>query len=216
MDGATIQQRVYAGRGKAAARIGLSCAIMRPTGATATHANVGSTPAAFNAGDSTYKAPNMPGDPIWYADIDGRLIQQGDYLVRQVDGAMWYVAGMQQLLPIIVIDCNRMVTVQRAQQSTAPGAVGYGGVTPSSLVTILGSNAQKWGASILIGGRKDQAANLPAGVKNAGWRIMLPPSVTVTLTPGDVISDDLGRRYVVDACENTDLGWRMTGNEIHT
>jgi hypothetical protein len=30
------------------------------------------------------------------------------------------------------------------------------------------------------------------------------------------VTDDLGRRYVIDGAELTDLGWRINANELHT
>ena len=217
MDGATIQQRIYSGRAKAAARIGLSCALFRPVAAAAPLGNqIGSLLAAFNAGDSKYKAPNLPGDPIWYADLDGRITQPGDYLVRALDGATWFIAAQQQLLPIVCIDCNRSIMITRQTPVTTVGAVGYGGIAPTTSVPVLGAPGALWPASILIGGRKEAATGLPAGVKNAGWKIMLPISVPIIVTAGDIVTDDLGHRYAVDAAEQTDTGWRITANEAHS
>lgn len=217
MDGATIQQRIYAGRGKAALRIGLDCRQYRPLTAAAPLGNLVATiKAAFNAGDSTYRAPNLPGDPIWYGDFDARTTRVGDYLVRVSDGSIWFIAGQQQLLPIICVDCNRSVRVTRQIAVTAVGAVGYGGMMSSTEVDVLGAPGSLWPAAILFGGRKEAAANLPAGTKNAGWKFMLPPSVPVTLMAGDILTDDLGRRYVIDGAELSDTGWRLMGNEVHS
>lgn len=217
MDGATIQQRIYAGRSKAAARIGLACSQYRPLTAAAPLGNlIGTVLAAFNAGDSNYRAPNLPGDPIWYADFDGRVTQPGDYLVRQSDGQIWFVAAQQQLLPIVCVNCNRAVSITRQAPVTAVGAVGYGGITPTTGVEVLGAPGALWPASILIGGRKEAATGLPAGVKNAGWKMMLPPSVPITIAPGDIVTDDLGHRYAVDSAEQSDTGWRLTANEAHS
>lgn len=220
MDGATIQQRILAGRGKAAQRIGLSCAQFRPLTAAAPLGNqVGTVLAAFNAGDNTYAKPNLPGDPIWFADLDGRVTQAGDYLVRAADGATWFIASQQQLLPIVVIECNRQMQIVRQAPVTEVGAVGYGGLTTATEVPILGAPGALWPASILFGGRKaPTGTGLPAGTGQAGWKVMLPPSVpgSVVIAAGDIMVDDLGRRYIIDGAELNDQGWRLTANDNHT
>ncbi len=224
MDGATIQQRIYAGRGKAALRIGLDCRQYRPLTAAAPLGNLVATiKAAFNAGDSTYRAPNLPGDSIWYGDFDARTTRAGDYLVRVSDGSTWFIAGQQQLLPIICVDCNRKVKIMRGTASAPTvGLLGYNAESPcdpTSMQTLIGTDgppAAFWPASILLGGKSQASATkLPSASKQAGWRILLPPSIPVTLQAGDIAVDDLGRRYLFDAAEATDLGWRINAQEVH-
>lgn len=217
MDGATIQQRIYAGRAKAALRIGQTCRQYRPLTADAPLGNmIGLIFAAFNAGDSTYKVPNLPGDPIWYADLDGRATQPGDYLVRATDGATWYISAQQQLLPIVTIECNRSVRITRQVPVTEVGAVGYGGNAKPNEVDVLGNAGALWPASILQGGRKQTGVALPGGTAQAGWKVALPPSVPIVIAAADILTDDLGRRYVIDGAELTDMGWRLTTNEVHS
>jgi len=217
MDGTTIQSRIYAGRGKAALRIGLDCRQYRPLTAGAPLGNlVGTIKAAFNSGDSTYLTPNMPGDAYWHVDLDGRSTQVGDYLVRVSDGATWYIAAQQQILPIVCVDCNRSLRITRQVDVTTVGAVGYSGMVPAQEVDVLGAPGALWPASVLLMGRKEKAVDLPAGVKNAGWRLLLPPSVPITLMAGDIATDDLGRRYAIGAAELTEMGYRLNANEVHS
>ena len=217
MDGITIQKRIYAGRAKAALRIGLACSLYRPISVASPLGNFITTMnAAFNAGDSTYRRPNLYDDPIWYADLDGSLTRPGDYLVRVSDSATWFVAAQQQLLPIVCIDCNRSVRITRQKPLTAVGAVGYGGMAPANEVDVLGGAGVLWPASILSGVKKEAGAGLPAGVSNIAWKILLPPSVAVILSAGDIATDDLGRRYAIFGAELTDLGWRMNAYEVHS
>ena len=217
MDAARIQAKIYAGRGKAALRIGFSCDVYRPLTAAAPLGNkVGTLKAAFNAGDSTYKAPNLPGDAIWYGDFDARTTQPGDYLVRSTDQSTYFIGTQQPLLPIVCVECNRTLKVSRQQDLTAVGAVGYGGVQSANAVDIIGSNAAMWPASILLGGQRDMTTvKLPGDVKSAGWRILLPSSIPVVIEAGDIATDDLGRRYAVVACEATDFGYRINATELH-
>lgn len=217
MDAATIQAKIYAGRAKAAQRIGLDCNQFRPLTASAPLGNqVGTLMAAFNSGDNTYRNPNLPGDAIWYGDFDGRQTLPGDYLVRVADSQAFYIAAQQQLLPIICVECNRSVHIVRMQAPASVGAVGYGGVTAGNETDVLGTASALWPASILLGGKSQQAAGLPADVRNSGWRILLPPSVPTVIKAGDLITDDLGKRYAIDGAELTDLGWRINAQEVHT
>ena len=214
MDGVTLHDRILKGRAKAALHIGMSCDVYRPSSASAplgTH--VTTLKAAFNARDPGYTKPNLYGNPVWYADLDGRQTQEGDYLVRQSDSATWFIAAQQQLLPIVAVACDRSVKVQRQPAASTVGAVGYGGLTAPA--DVLGSDAHRWPAAIFMGGRALNGSGLPAGVKEGGWKILLPPSVPITLLAGDLVHDDLGRRYAVESAELTDLGWRLTANDAH-
>lgn len=214
MDGNTIQQRIYAGRGKAARRIGLPCRVLRPLIASAPLTNLISTlPAAFNATDSKYTRANLYGKPVWYVDIDGRYTAPGDYLVRISDGAIWFIAAQQQILPIVAVECNRRIKISRQASATTCGVGGYSGLQDPT--DYLGTADSLWPASILIGGRALSAIGLPSDVKEAGWRILLPPSVPVPIAAGDIIADDLERRFAVESAEQTDMGWRLTVNEAH-
>lgn len=209
-----MQDRIYKGRGIAARRLGLPCDIFRPQNPTAPLATpVGRIPVAFNAGDSKYLKASLYGKPVWYADCDGRLTCPGDYLVRVTDGAIWFIGAQQQLLPIVAIDCNASVSVHRTSVSVDCGPQGYAGL--QSPPDILGTADSPWPASILLGGRALAAIGLPGDVKEGGWRILLPPSVPIPILAGDLMIDDLQRRFAVESAELTDLGWRITANEAH-
>lgn len=217
MDAATINAKIYAGRGKAALRLGYDCNLFRPTTAANPFSNGIRTTlkAAFNAGDNSYRSPNLYGDAVWYGDFDARVTLPGDYLVRILDGQIYYVGQMQSLLPIICIDCTRSLRITRQAAATQFGDIGYSAMQPSGNVDVLGTPATLWPASILIGPRSQVSIGLPADVKQAGWRILLPLSVPITIRQDDIMTDDLGRRYAVEVAELTDLGWRINANEMH-
>ena len=49
------------------------------------------------------------------------------------------------------------------------------------------------------------------------WNVLLPAVDRVILSPGDIITDDLGRTAVIAGSEMTNLGWRMSaqnGNDL--
>lgn len=223
MDGATLQARIYAGYGKAAKKIGIAYDQYRPVGIAAPLTNkIATVNMAVNSGKQyTFNSPNEYGDPTWLALIDDSTILTGDYLVGNNGGLntnTYFIAGKQFLLPVLAIECNRNIRINRQAAASGVGAVGYSGSTTANEVAVLGDNTHLWPASVLFGGKSQSGLNLPAGTKMTGWRILLPPSVpgTVVIKPGDMATDDIGRRYLIDGAELTDLGWRINANEAHS
>lgn len=213
MDGPTIQARVYAGYAKAANIIGLLHSLYRPISQTAPLANLVSTlKVAIDSSSSySFKEPNEYGDPTWFALINDATTQAGDYIVGS-EGT-YFVAGKQFLLPIILIECNRVVSIMRITPPSVVGAVAYSGENMAAQVAVIAG----WPASILLGGRGESSGTgVPSAGKNSGWKILLPPSVTTQIVASDVIVDDQARRFVVQAAEFTDLGWRIQAVEEHT
>lgn len=208
MDATAINAKINAGRAKVAQRLGQSCALYRPLTAAAPLGNqIGTVLAAFNAGDGTYGKPNLYGDSTWFADLDGTQTQPGDILVRTLDGQVFFVAAQQPLLPIVVVGCERTVTVRRQQQRSGVGVQGYGGSTAANEAVLLSG----WPASILQGTKGERAASgLPGDVRSPWWSILMPLVPGVQLQTGDIMTCDLGRRYAISSAEITDLGWRIT------
>jgi hypothetical protein len=215
MDGATLQARIYAGYAKAALRIGLSFSQYRPTAAAAPITApylLRSLLASFNAMDFKYGRPNLYGKATWYCIADGTLLQVGDYLTG--NGSTYFIAAMQPLLPILVVECNRTVTLYRPQQQTGVGAVGYGGNTAAN-ETVLASG---FPASVLQGTKGEHGdTRLPGDVRNPWWSALLPNIPGgITLRTNDVMTDETGQRYTLSSAEQTDLGWRLTVMQAET
>lgn len=215
MDSATLNGLIYQGRAIAAQQIGLPCQLFRPLVATSPFTNqITTLNALFNAADETYTKPSLYGKAVWFADVDGRLTQPGDYLVRLSDNSNWFIAAMQPLLPIVVISCNRIVNVLRPQQQSGVGAVGYGGDTVATETPLV----TQFPASILQATKSDRnLVNLPGDVRNPAWAVLLPALPgSVDLRSEDIITDDLARRYVISGAELTDLGWRISAVQAET
>jgi hypothetical protein len=89
----------------------------------------------------------------------------------------------------------------------------YEGNTPDTQTPL----ATGWYASVLQGtkGEKNEVG-LPGDVRNPWWLILLPQIPGVTLRTSDLVSDDIGRRYVISSAELTDLGWRLTAQQAQT
>lgn len=221
MDAATLQNRIYRGYGKAAARLGLPNVVSRPTSAADPLANViGTLPCSFNAEDWKYVKPNKYGRPTWYGLFDASTTQAGDYLVGPQ--GTFFIAAQQLHLSVLCVECNRSIALLRQPApSASTGAQPYGGVciaeSEPGLGTLDPSGAlvKGWPCSILIGGRTEKGGTLPMSTKDAGWQILLPKSVPLVLRASDVLLDDLGRRYVLEAAELSDLGWRCNAKEVH-
>lgn len=214
MDAATLQNRIYKGYGKAALRIGPLYSLYRPTSASnpiAPAMLLGTLNASFNAEDMTYGRPNKYGKATWFVLLDGTQTRVGDYLVN---GAQkFFIAAMQQTLPILAVECNRTINVVQAAQQPTVGAVGYGGDTAAGETLLM----QQWPASILQGTKGEKGdVNLPGDVRNPWWVMLLPAYPGVILRSAHIVVDDLARRYVISSAELTDLGWRCTMMQAQT
>jgi hypothetical protein len=207
MDSTKLQQKVWAGYAKAALRIGPIFTLFRPSDAINPfqYGPVTSLNASFNAEDMTYGRPNKYGKPTWYCLVDGTQTLVGDYLIN--DAQTFFIAAMQPILPILAVDCNRTINVLRPQQQTGVGAVGYGGDTDANETLLM----QGWPASLLQGtkGEKNEV-NLPGDVRNPWWQMLMPAFSGVVLQSADIVTDDIGRRYIISSAELSDLGWRCT------
>lgn len=213
MDAATLQQKIYAGYGKAALRIGPSYNQYRPSSAINPFQGgpLQSLYASFNAEDMTYSRPNKYGKATWFCLVDGTQTQVGDYLIN--GEKTYFIAAQQDTLPILAVECNRTINIFRPQQQTQPGVNPYGGTIDANQTELLSG----WPASILQGtkGEKDGAV-LPGDVRLPWWAILLPAYPGVTLLTADIITDDINRRYIISSAELTDLGWRLTCMQAQT
>lgn len=216
MDAATIQAKVYAGYAKAAARVGLPFDIYRPT-APITPApldagnKLATLPAWFTAQEPKGARPNTYGKSVWWGQFDGSQTKVGDYLVGAP--GTFFVASRQPLLPIQAVQCNRVVSIARASGSSAVGALGYNADTPSSETPLM----TNWPASMLAGTKGEaNEVGLPGDVRQPWWQVLMPAWPGVVFMPGDILTDDLGRRCILSLCELTDMGWRITAQQAST
>jgi len=206
MDGTKLQSKIYIGYGKAAKRIGFDYQQFRATSAS----NPLSTtalqvlPVSFTTNFS-YSAPNKYGKADWLGLFDAREFAVGDFLVGRQ--GTFFIAAMQDTLPILCVQANRTVDVLRVGMDPGVGLGGWAGDRRAGEVAIM----QGWPASVLQGTKGEtNEAKLPQDVKTPWWSILMPAWPGVVFRTSDIIRDELDRKYVISSAELTDMGWRIT------
>lgn len=215
MDAAKLQAKVYAGYAKASKRIGFTADHYRATSASSPldpGNHLDSFPVSFNAEDMRYGKPNKYGHPTWYGLFNGSTVAVGDYLTNAQDGT-YFVAALQTILPPLLVQCNRIISIVRPQLQSGVGLGAYGGNTAATETPLMTA----WPASVLHAGRGGVSeVGLPGDTANALWQVLVPAFPGVILRSGDVVTDELARRYVISAAELTDLGWRISAYQAQT
>ena len=214
MDGATIQARLYAGYAKAARVIGTTYHHYRPTSTSnpvSVATQLADMPVSLNADDPTYARPNVYGKATWYGVMDGAQLAVGDYIVG-IEGT-FFIAALQQLLPIFLVSCNRVATVSSAASTAAAGLVAYNADLASTETALMTA----WPCSILQGSKGEHnSTDLPGDVRTPWMKVLMPAWAGVIINTGDIITDDLGRRLIASNPELTDLGWNVTAIQAQT
>jgi hypothetical protein len=208
----SIQDKIWKGNGRAASVLGQSYEFYRPSAGLTPlvwrdpHTGLLNNPivtlkVALNAEDMKFSRPNKYGKPTWYALFDGKDVKSGDYLVGPQ--GTFFIAAMQYLLPILAVECNRVVTLSRPAERTGVDDTSYSGMQ-NEVAYVTGVPC-----SILQGTKGEKGdTSLPSDTKMPWWSILLPAAGDLKF--GDLATDDLGRRYVLSSTELTDLGYRLT------
>lgn len=194
---------------------GRTVVVHRPADAATPMASpIGSTLVYF------YRDPKGHGNADWLAMIREEDAQPGDYLVA--DDEVYIYGRRSFLLPAQTMRCNHRIALLRTPTPVqAVGVQPYGGRCITDSTAVLGAVSDAgalvtgWPASILIGGRQGAGAHLPLSTPNGGFEMMLPKTIPITLQASDLFVDDLGRRFLADTCEFSELGWRVTVKEMH-
>jgi hypothetical protein len=203
-----IQDRIRWGLNVAARNIGATTDAYRPSCVVTPIAPCNRflrLHAAFSGTDSRFLKPVGYGSAIWHGVFDAAYTQVGDYLVQ--NGNTWFIAAQQDLLPVLCVKADRVVSFTRSEAPSVTGINAYSGVTADTNVPLL----TDWPASILgVGGSGQPTADLPSDQSVPYWTVLLPAYGNVVLLPADRMQDDLGRNATVAAAELTALGWRIT------
>ena len=103
---------------------------------------------------------------------------------------------MQQALPILLVQTNRIINVLRPATQSGVGAIGYGGDIVSTETTLMSA----WPASVLQGTKGEKnPTGLPMDERNPWMSVLLPHYTGVTIRTSDILTDDLGRKMLVSS-----------------
>jgi hypothetical protein len=216
MDGATIQAKVNYGYAKSAQYVGLPFQQCRPANALSPIVLPSATTlsAAFTVASTSFNFGKSPSqkDVLFQALVDASQVEVGDYLVGASD--TYFIAGMQPLLPILAVRCNRTINIVRPGPSESFGAnTNYGGTTEANEEPILTG----WPASLIFDARgRATEVGLPTDLPSAYFILMMPALAGVDVRASDFFKDDLGRRYDINATERSSFGWRIWAQEAVT
>jgi hypothetical protein len=145
------------------------------------------------------------GMPLWKGIFDGSCTRVGDCLVLET--ATFFIASQEPLLPILCVRTNRTISISRPNMQTTVAANPYGGYTANAAVILMAG----WPASVLGESTSGSShVGLPTDESAPYWSVLMPATLGVLLSPGDIITDDLGRTAVIAASELSDLGWRIS------
>jgi hypothetical protein len=208
MNGAKVQQKIYAGYTKAATRIGKQYNLYRPSAIDKViHIDnliIADLDVALSQ-DIKFIKPNKYGNAVWWALLDGSLTQVGDYLTNGTE--TYFVQAMPQILPITLVECNALIKVVRPHQANNIGRQGYGGDRQATEGILM----EGWPCSQLQGSKweRNQVA-LPGDERLPWWVFLFPYWPGVDLRTSDIIIDQFNRRIVISSTEHTSYGWRIT------
>src|SRR6185437_5188738 len=158
--------------------------------------------------DMRYRTAPSYGHGLYFGLFDASQTQAGDYLVGPT--GTWFIAAQQPLLPVLCVLANRTLTLGRPSAPNAAGGNDYGGVSLGA-ATVLGAS---WPASVMSNGGGAEGM-LPSDATVPYWGVLLP-ALPFALRTADLVTDDLGRTFVVSAAEASALGWRLTVAEAAT
>lgn len=224
---ALIQSRINKGLAKAARILGDQYAQYRP--------NVNSNPpiaqgnllqyvkAAFaNDKKLMFDAPALYHNAdTWYGMVasmqgqdSGGGVQPGDYFVGPMGTIFVTDATSERFVALHCIWCNRTINVGRALDSLpAGGSTTYSGesILPADLTPIM----TQWPCSFRIPGTsgraRDAKMKLPTDALELFYAVLLPPLPgSYPVEWNDIVTDDLGRTYVINGIEQSPQGTRLS------
>jgi hypothetical protein len=215
MDQSRLTQKIYAGYGKAALRLGSLCTLYRPATASnpiSTGNVVTTVMAAFDTDPKfSFKAPSLYAKPTWYGLFDATPAAPGDYIVTP-DGNTFFIASLEKTHPPLCISCNNIATFKRPDPHP-PGDDFYGGDIRVQEDALMAG----FPISCLQGTKGERGTtNLPGDVRSPWVSVLAPHIAGVTLRGADRMFDDQGRAWTLSSTELTSLGWRITAMQTET
>ena len=213
MDGARMLQLQQKGYAISANKSGLPCDIYRPISNSncLTNQIFTNIPFLIFPASSGYKVlgTNGYGKVTWFSIHDLTTTQVGDYIIRQYDNAIYFIASQKALLQPLLIECNKVVSFKRPDAGLNIGpSSGYSGDLQVTEVLILNNINVS-----MIQGTKGEKADivLPGDTRMPWYSVFMPFIFGETILVNDIMVDESnGDRYKVSSCELTDLGYRLS------
>ncbi|WP_428486726.1 hypothetical protein [Rhodopila sp.] len=214
MDSLKLQDRHYRALGAAARRVGETTDAFRPIDAVDPlnkNNRFLRLHASFFPVEGGSNHPSGYGMVQWQGIFDASYTRPGDYLVQKL--RTFFIAAQQPLLPVLCVETNRIISVTRPHVQTTTASNPYGGYTDTGTSVLM----EGWPASVLgLTGRGEPAAGLPTDQTIPYLVILVPALHRIFLSPGDLVSDDIGRSAVITGSELTALGWRLSAKMATT
>ena len=206
MDQARLNALIAAGLTQAAQVVGSSCQVFRPASAFDPLGGTELEPlmSAFdsNIGLSLRGGEDRNGS---FASLIGDYssLRSGDYLVGT---NTWFVSHVEPLRAAVCVRCNHMLSIRSPLSAFTTGTSSYGGRIPATDLIL----ATGWPASVLTKTHLDTStAKLPGDVRTVFVEILLPVIPDLTISHGQMLTDEFGQTYVVAATELSVRGWRI-------
>ena len=205
MDASALQDKISRGMGVAARKLGSRYIVYRPRAVSAPVVDRNRVIKLFAAFEpaGNIGSGSARFQPIWRGVFDASYTQAGDYVVGS--SSTYFVATQTPAQPVWCVLTNRSVTITRPGFSSQGG---YSGLYASPGAVVLTS----WPAALFSEGANSKGGKTGSSGLG-GWTVLLPPLKTA-LQVSDVMTDDVGGTYTVDAVEQNSLGWRLFARQI--
>ena len=205
MDALALQDKVSRTMGVAARKLGGVCVVYRPKNASRPVHDGNRLVELFAAFEPQGRAGSGSArfQPLWRGVFDASYTRSGDYIVGVDD--TYFVATKPPAQPVQCILTNRVVTISRPGFSSQGG---YNGLYASSGKTIIVG----WPVALVEDGSASKGTKVGTS-SLGGWTVLLP-LLPATLQLADVVTDEAGGTYVVEAAEQNNSGWRLLVRQI--
>lgn len=224
-----LQATIYAGYGTAAAALGAETfGVFRGAAdesASFTGSPLFTLPAQFT--NSKVAGYNFDRSYV-YDDVtlaglfDATNCQQGDYLVGQISGRIFFIIGLEPMLPIVCVQANRTVSLTRTIPQAGSGGPGSSGPSqPGGQIPYWGRTEAPSANSapitapacmIASAGRATSRSDMPSAAPGPSrWRIYVSAGTFPkgAIHDRDFLTDEEGNRHQVEAAGWTNLGYRL-------
>jgi hypothetical protein len=197
--GEQTQLRLYAGHAKIAAILGVDYEVYPFTfdDPTASGKSTGRIKFAV-AADPNFSAPLKYNKAVWIAYADGNLLNVNDILVGPY--GTFYIGDKQPMQPMQAVRANRLVNIGRGEYSTSgpivQSVVNYTTGLPI-FMQFTREDIQKAATTV---------ATTQLGRAITHWDAFIPATKD-SIKQDDVVTDEAGLNYVIDAPNFTNLGY---------